>query len=90
MQTAAAFGQVQDSLSFIVSSYTDIASWQAVVERLAGFKSALESACFQTATSTTIHRANQSEGDLIVNGLELDRPNGQPLIADINFARTWR
>ncbi len=29
MQTATAFGQVQDSLSFIVSSYTDIAAWRS-------------------------------------------------------------
>jgi hypothetical protein len=35
MQTVRAFGQVQDSLSFIVSSYTDIAAWRSVVERLA-------------------------------------------------------
>src|SRR5438309_1789453 len=32
IQTATAFGQVQDSLSFIVSSYTDIAAWRAVVD----------------------------------------------------------
>src|SRR5258708_1790216 len=32
LHTAAAFGQVQDSLSFIVSSYADIAAWRAVVE----------------------------------------------------------
>lgn len=38
MQTAAAFGQVQDSLGFIISSYTDIASWRSVVERIAGFR----------------------------------------------------
>ena len=34
VQTVTAFGQVQDSLSFIVSSYTDIAAWRSVVERL--------------------------------------------------------
>src|ERR1700687_2747656 len=41
-QTATAFGQVQDSLSFIVTSYTELAEWRAVVERLAGFGRAIE------------------------------------------------
>ncbi|MDP2703456.1 MAG: SbmA/BacA-like family transporter, partial [Candidatus Rokubacteria bacterium] len=42
VQTASAFGQVQDSLSFIVSSYTDIAEWRSVVQRLVGFEEALD------------------------------------------------
>ena len=41
MQTSQAFGQVQDSLSFIITSYTDIAEWRAVVLRLLGFERAL-------------------------------------------------
>jgi vitamin B12/bleomycin/antimicrobial peptide transport system ATP-binding/permease protein len=31
MQISSAFGQVQESLSFIVSSYTEIAQYQAVI-----------------------------------------------------------
>ena len=34
MQIISAFGQVQDALSFIVTSYTSIAEYQSVVERL--------------------------------------------------------
>jgi putative ATP-binding cassette transporter len=86
MQTAAAFGQVQDSLSFIVSSYTDIAAWRAVVERLAGFQSALELAHIQAATNVGIHHADANGGSLIVDGVELDLPGGQPLIADVNLS----
>src|SRR5260370_31892108 len=86
MQTGAAFGQVQDSLSFIVSSYTDIAAWRAVVERLAGFQSALELAHIQAATKVGIHHADGNGGGLIVDGVELDLPGGQPLIADVNLS----
>jgi putative ATP-binding cassette transporter len=86
MQTAAAFGQVQDSLSFIVSSYTDIAAWRAVVERLAGFQSALELAHIQAATKAGIHHADGNGGGLIVDGVELDLPDGQPLIADVSLS----
>src|SRR4029434_7775842 len=41
MQTSQAFQQVQDALSFFVQSYKEIAAWCAVVERLAGFDSAV-------------------------------------------------
>ncbi len=86
MQTAAAFGQVQDSLSFIVSSYTDIAAWRAVVERLAGFQSALEIAHMQAATKGGIRHVDGNAGGLIVDGVELDLPGGQPLMANVNLA----
>ena len=86
MQTAAAFGQVQDSLSFIVSSYTDIATWRSVVERLAGFQHALQRARVQEATRAAIHRVEQNAEDLTMDGVELDLPNGQPLIADVKLS----
>jgi len=34
MQVASAFGQVQSSLSFFVTAYTNIADWKAVLDRL--------------------------------------------------------
>lgn len=85
MQTAAAFGQVQDSLSFIVSSYTDIASWRSVVERLAGFDVALESARLRIADGDGIHRSEQPVAGLTIDDVELDLPSGQTLISDVNL-----
>jgi putative ATP-binding cassette transporter len=85
MQTASAFGQVQDSLSFIVSSYTDIAAWRAVVERLAGFQSAIELAHIQAATKVGIHHADGNGGGVVVDDVELDLPSGRPLIADVSL-----
>ena len=85
-QTASAFGQVQDSLSFIVNSYTDIAAWRAVVERLAGFQSALELSHIQAATKVGIHHADANGGGLIVDHVELDLPEGQPLITNVSLA----
>src|SRR5258705_3001631 len=41
MQTAQAFGQVQEPLSFIITAYTAIAAWRADVLRLLGFERAL-------------------------------------------------
>ena len=44
MQTASAFGSVQDALSFFVSAYRTLAEWRAVVARLDGFETAIASA----------------------------------------------
>jgi putative ATP-binding cassette transporter len=86
VQTATAFGQVQHALSFIVSSYTEIAAWRAVVERLAGFEHALECVRMQAATADGIRRTDGEAACLAVESMALDLPSGQPLIADVNLA----
>src|SRR5213593_3723666 len=84
MQTAQAFQQVQDALSFFVQSYKEIAAWCAVVERLAGFERHLESVHRQTATG--LRRVDGRPGQLVLANVDLFRPDGQPLIANINFS----
>jgi len=82
MQVISAFGQVQEALSFIVSSYTNIAEYQAVVERLAGFQGRL----------TTIAEAQQAEHPIAIHrggvgvevgALDLDLPDGAALQHDV-------
>jgi putative ATP-binding cassette transporter len=85
MQTASAFGQVQDSLSYMISSYTDIAEWRAVVARLAGFNQALE----QVRTEAAIQGIRHDEtpaGGLGVEHVHLALPDGQTLVEDASFA----
>ena len=86
VQTATAFAQVQDALSFIVSSYTDIAEWRAVVERLSGFERALQQADLESAPGRGIARADGDPGRLSLDAVEVDRPDGQPLIADVSLS----
>src|SRR5512132_244721 len=86
VQTATAFGQVQHALSFIVSSYSDIAEWRAVVERLAGFEHALERVRMEVATNGGIRRADGEAARMAVEGIGLDLPSGQPLIANVNLS----
>ncbi len=86
VQTATAFGQVQDALSFIVSSYTDIAEWRAVVERLAGFERALERVRVLAAADGGITHADGDGARLAVDLVEVDRPDGRPLIAGVKLA----
>jgi putative ATP-binding cassette transporter len=79
MQTVAAFEQVQGALSFIVNSYGDIAAWQAVVNRLAGFAERVEA--LHAAPEAVVERRH--EGDGIGARLDLDLPNGAPLQKDL-------
>ena len=85
MQTTQAFQQVQDALSFFIQSYKEIAAWSAVVERLAGFERALEHVRHRS-TDGGVHRAQGRPTHLSVEGLDLDLPDGQPLMANINFS----
>ena len=82
MQIASAFGQVQDSLSFIVNSYTDIAAYQAVVQRLSGFGTRMDevAAARRAPQPIAIERSGQG---VEVNMLDLDLPDGRPLRQDL-------
>ena len=82
MQIASAFGQVQDSLSFIVNSYTDIAAYQAVVQRLSGFGARMDevAAARRAPQPIAIERSGQG---VEVNMLDLDLPDGRPLRQDL-------
>jgi putative ATP-binding cassette transporter len=84
MQTSQAFQQVQDALSFFVQSYKEIAAWCAVVERLAGFERTLNSMHRQAGTG--LRRVEGRASHLSVAGVDLYRPDGQPLMANINFS----
>jgi vitamin B12/bleomycin/antimicrobial peptide transport system ATP-binding/permease protein len=84
MQTASAFGQVQDSLSYIISSYTDIAEWRAVVARLAGFNRALDQVRTEAAVQGIRHDETPA-GALRLEDLNLALPDGRTLVQDISL-----
>jgi putative ATP-binding cassette transporter len=85
MQVVSAFTSVQSSLSFIITSYTNIAAWQAVTERLSGFEERL----------SAIHHSALEQGTIVirragvgvdVDGMDLDLPNGQALLRGVSFS----
>jgi putative ATP-binding cassette transporter len=86
MQTIGAFSQVQDSLSFFVQSYKQIAEWCSVVERLSGFERALERVRIQAANGGGVQRADGDARHLTLEGVDLCLPDAQPLIADVNLS----
>ena len=83
MQTSQAFQQVQDALSFFVQSYKEIAAWCAVVERLAGFDRTLNRVLKQEVSG--FRRVDGQPGQLSIAGLDLYRPDGQILLANVNL-----
>ena len=85
MQISSAFGHVQGSLSFIVSSYTEIAEYQAVVQRLSGFRARMEEIAADRAAIQPIEIERSGAG-LAVKTLDLDLPDGRPLRQDIAVA----
>ncbi|MDH0302164.1 MULTISPECIES: ABC transporter ATP-binding protein/permease [unclassified Pseudomonas] len=80
MQTAQAFGQVQDSLSFFRESYDTFAQYRATLDRLTGFVDANQqaSALPQVASVEQAHA-------LGIAGLQVRRPDGHALIKDLEL-----
>ncbi|HSE04089.1 MAG TPA: ABC transporter ATP-binding protein/permease [Methylomirabilota bacterium] len=84
IQTASAFGQVQDSLSFIISAYTEIAQWRSVVQRLVGFERTL-ARVRADAAGEGVRREPGSDEALALDRVALALPGGRPLVADVSL-----
>lgn len=80
MQTAQAFGQVQDSLSFFRESYDTFAQYRATLDRLTGFLDANQQAS-ELPRVTTVDQAHA----LGIHGLQVRRPDGYALITDLDL-----
>jgi putative ATP-binding cassette transporter len=75
MQVISAFSQVQEALSFIVSSYTSIAEYRAIVERLAGFHGRLTAIAASREHEQPI-AVDRGGAGVEVGALDLDLPDG--------------
>ncbi|WP_460418606.1 ABC transporter ATP-binding protein/permease [Pseudomonas sp. microsymbiont 2] len=80
MQTAQAFGQVQDSLSFFRESYDTFAQYRATLDRLTGFLDANQ----QASTLPRVASVEQAHA-LAIEGLQVLRPDGHALIKDLEL-----
>src|SRR5579875_238886 len=84
MQVIDAFGNVQSSLSFIVNSYTDIATWVAVTERLTGFEQRMAEIEAALGAPQPIRLRREGAG-VELNNLDLDLPDGTPLVRGVSL-----
>jgi putative ATP-binding cassette transporter len=79
MQISSAFGQVQNSLSWFVDSYSGLASWRATTDRLTSFDESMAKSEALMATQTV---SSVDSNSLSTTDLTLSLPNGKVLLAN--------
>jgi putative ATP-binding cassette transporter len=78
MQIASAFGQVQDSLAWLVDNYSSLAAWRATADRLTSFEQNV------TAQEAQPAGARIAAGEeLATDGLDLALPGGAALLGGL-------
>ncbi len=85
-QTVGAFGSVQGAMSWFVSSYTEIASLRATIDRILSFQGEIAEARHIQESLSVVH----PEGDeFILDHASLQLPDGRALLDNgtINFHR---
>lgn len=80
MQTANAFGQVQNALSVFVTLYRNLAEWRAVIERLSGFDASVAAARAVAAAPPVITANSGDAATVSFHDLVVRLPNGTPLV----------
>src|SRR5262245_4195649 len=83
-QTADAFSQVQGSLSWFVDTYTQLAAWQATVNRLTNFGEAMVRAK-RAAEQSGFNIRTAREPRLDLADVEVQLPDGRTLLEGIDL-----
>jgi len=87
MQTASAFGSVQNAMSFFVTTYSELAEWGAVIQRLTGFNAAIDQARVTAHAATGIrHVSGDRKAGIQLHDVSLRLPNGVQLVSDVQTA----
>jgi vitamin B12/bleomycin/antimicrobial peptide transport system ATP-binding/permease protein len=80
IQTAQAFGQVQDALSFLRSSYDEFAKYRAVLNRLTGFLESMDAAALLPAAHIV-----SSRHCISIDALTVRTPFHVALVENLNL-----
>ncbi len=82
MQISSAFGQVQESLSWFISNYSRLASWQATTLRLTSFQDQMLAV---TEATLRVDTATKGINALHTTPLTVSLPHGEVLLADTSL-----
>ncbi len=83
MQTVSAFAAVQGALSYLVSSYTTIARWHAVIDRLVGFSKVLDR--LESSELPRCERGPANGSTIKTDSLSIFLPDGKLLIDKLSL-----
>lgn len=85
MQTVGAFGAVQGALSYLITSFTTIARWQAVIERLGSFTRTMENLERGLEFPQGAKRIKTPDRAIRTESLSVSLPNGRVLVKDLDM-----
>ena len=87
MQTVGAFSRVQGSMSWFVGAYAQLATWRAIIERLATFHRAIVKA--RAEANGGFEPSVSSDGNLRLQDVTMTLPDGTTLLdgADLRLTR---
>lgn len=83
VQTAQAFGQVHNSLSFFRNSYDTFTEYRATLDRLSGFTAAMQS-CQSHSTAHIL----PSQNNVVFENLSIYNADGKALLKQLNLTLT--
>lgn len=84
MQSVRAFTSVQDSLSYLINSYTAIADWRATCSRLTTFINHLNDAEMNAEKSDGVRMKQQSDNAISVKDLMIKSSHDNVLLSSID------
>jgi putative ATP-binding cassette transporter len=79
MQTALAFQRVEGAFAFCLSSYSKIAEWKAIIDRLSQFEAAMQMIDRPDLPGSAFHVRPSANGALSVAGLTLRTAGAAPI-----------
>lgn len=85
IQSLQAFSRVQDSLSYLVNSYTQIAQWQAIGQRLTTFVNHMNEADERAAAENKLAFTKQDHNAITANAVSINTPRGKGLLQDVTL-----
>ncbi|MEG6508705.1 ABC transporter ATP-binding protein/permease [Methyloligella sp. 2.7D] len=86
IQISQAFGKVQESLSFFVDAYDNIANWKAILDRLSGFERSLEWAqSLDTGDEMSLKQAAAAHDSLRAQDVVVALPTGRDIVRVSDF-----
>lgn len=84
IQSLKAFGSVQESLSFMVNSYPNIAEWQAVAQRLTTFANHMNAAEEKAGEQNELKIEKQTQNTISIKNVLIKTPRNEVLLEHID------